>query len=169
MGRDKGLIAYHEAPQREVAFSLLRPFCERVFLSLNAEQAATADPRFPFLVDQTPDTGPLGGLVTAFHHTPGVAWLTVPCDLPFLTGRTISFLLEHRDPARLATALRGSDGLPDPLVAVWEPAAFRVLEQGAKRGDGPRRVLLQLNVALFDAPHPEELRNVNEPIQPADR
>lgn len=169
MGRDKGLIAYHGAPQREVAFNLLRPFCGRVFLSLNAGQAVGADPRFPFLVDETPDAGPLGGLLTAFGYAPDAAWLTVPCDVPFLTGRTISWLLQHRDPARLATAFRGADGGPEPLVVVWEPAALPFLRQAAGRGDGPRAVLVQLRVALVEAPDFAEFLNVNEPLGGHDR
>lgn len=169
MGRDKGLIDYHGAPQREVAFNLLRPFCNRVFLSLNAGQATTADPRFPVLVDETPDAGPLGGLLTAFHHDPTVAWLTVPCDLPFLTEKTISILLQHRDPARMATAFRGADGWPEPLVTLWEPAALPFLRQAAEHGDGPRRVLLHVRAALVDVPDFKEFLNANEPLRSSGR
>ena len=46
------------------------------------------------------------------------------CDLPFLADETLRHLIEHRDPSRLATAYRSShDGLPEPLCAIWEPAA----------------------------------------------
>ena len=169
MGRDKGLLTYHGAPQREVAFRLLRLFCQQVFLSLNAEQAKTADPRFPILVDETPDAGPLGGLLTAFGHDPGAAWLTVPCDLPFLTEKTISFLLAHRDPTRAATALRGADGWPEPLVVLWEPAALPLLREATAQGDGPRRVLIHCGANVLDAPDIKEIYNANEPLPVTDR
>lgn len=163
MGRDKGLIAYHGMPEREAVFQRLQPFCARVFLSLNAEQAAIANPNFPFIVDEIPDAGPLSGLLTAFRHYPDHAWLTVPCDLPFLTENTIRLLVEARNPARVATAFRGADGWPEPLVTIWEPAALSVLQTAFERGNGPRRVLLETETELLDPLDFTEFRNVNTP------
>lgn len=163
MGRDKGLIVYQDMPEREAAFQRLQPLCDHVFLSLNAEQAATANPDFPFIVDEIPDAGPLSGLLTAFHRYPDHAWLTVPCDLPFLTENTIRLLIEARSPAQVATAFRGSDGGPEPLVAIWEPAALLFLQTAFERGDGPRRTLLSTEAWLLDPPDFAEFRNVNTP------
>ncbi|MBC7893048.1 MAG: molybdenum cofactor guanylyltransferase [Sphingobacteriaceae bacterium] len=163
MGRDKGLIAYHGMPEREAVFQRLQPFCVRVFLSLNAEQAATANPDFPFIVDEIPDAGPLSGLLTAFRHHPDHAWLTAPCDLPFLTENTIGLLVEARNSKQIATTFRGSDGWPEPLVAIWEPAALPLLQTAFKRGHGPRRILLENEPWLLDPPDFAEFRNMNTP------
>jgi molybdenum cofactor guanylyltransferase len=52
------------------------------------------------------------------------------CDLPFLTDAALAQLLEERDPTALATAYRSAhDGLPEPLCAIWEPAAAAALAQ----------------------------------------
>jgi len=163
MGRDKGLIVYQDLPEREAAARRLQPFCARVFLSLNAEQAANANPDFPFFVDEIPGGGPLSGLLTAFRHHPDHAWLTLPCDLPFLTENTIRFLVEGRNRQRVATAFRGADGWPEPLVAIWEPAARSLLQTAFGRGDGPRRVLIETETWLLDPPHFAEFRNVDTP------
>ncbi len=163
MGRDKSVLTYGEKTQREVLFELLKPVCEAVFLSVNAEQTAESGSRFPILVDDVADGGPLGGLLSAFARFPDVAWLTVPCDWPFLTEQTLRFLVENRDAAKLATAFAGTDGLPEPLLAIWEPAALPTLRKAFENGHGPRRVLLQHPVALLPAPDLAEFQNVNTP------
>jgi molybdopterin-guanine dinucleotide biosynthesis protein A len=155
-------LIYGKKDQREVVFDLLHPFCAAVFLSLNSEQAM-AETRLPVLVDPVEGGGPLWALVSAFERFPDVAWLTAPCDLPLLSEHTLRFLVEHRDPTRLATAFVGREGLPEPLVAIWEPAAGPLLRRAAEAGQGPRRVLLENPVCLLSPPSPDEFQNVNTP------
>ncbi|MCY7353074.1 MAG: NTP transferase domain-containing protein [Cytophagaceae bacterium] len=163
MGRDKGLLDYHGKPQREVIFEFLKPICADVFLSVNTEQASGVLASMPCLVDEFPEAGPLGALLTAFRFRPDVAWLVVACDLPFLSGKTISFLVENRNSMKLATALRLSNGEPpEPLVTIWEPAFLPFLQSAFQNNQrSPRRLLIAHNVEILDAPDPAELRNVN--------
>lgn len=164
MGRDKGLIAYGEKPQREVVFDLLRPVCADVFLSVNAEQASGMKTGMPHLVDEFPEAGPLGALLTAFRFRPDVAWLVVACDLPFLSEKTISYLLKNRDGSKVATAFRNpDDGQPEPLLTIWEPTFFPFLQTAfLNHQRSPRQLLAAHDIALLDALAPAELRNVNQ-------
>ena len=116
-----------------------------------------------------PDTfvglGPLGGLLSAFQANPNAAWLVAACDLPFLSAATLRFLVGNRQPARLATALQlpGSE-FPEPLVTIWEPAAYAHLLRFLSLGYAcPRKALINSDAAVLPAPFPNDLRNVNTP------
>jgi molybdopterin-guanine dinucleotide biosynthesis protein A len=87
------------------------------------------------------------------------------CDLPFLSDAALDFLLLERDPGSLATAfLSAHDNLPEPLCAVWEPAAAAALaEYQAGGGHCPRKFLMRHKVKLLEPRDARALDNVNTP------
>jgi molybdopterin-guanine dinucleotide biosynthesis protein A len=107
----------------------------------------------------------MGGLISAFMENPDTAWLTVACDLPFLSPKTIDFLISNRNPSKLATTFLDAEGkFPEPLVTIWEPRAYPVLFRYLSQGYScPRKVLINSDVAILQAPDSEEFRNVNNP------
>ncbi|QJW92271.1 NTP transferase domain-containing protein [Spirosoma taeanense] len=166
MGADKSRLTYHDKPQREFLADLLRPYCEKVFWSVNAEQAAELTGiGQPFIVDAFEVEGPLNGLLSAFQHDPTVAWLVVACDMPLLTSRSLDGLVAARMPTRPATAFYDSDGrYPEPLLSIWEPQSRALLQQALDEGNpSPRKILLMNDAALLTAPDVQELTNVNDP------
>jgi molybdopterin-guanine dinucleotide biosynthesis protein A len=70
-----------------------------------------------------------------------------------------------RDPARIATAFRSAcDGLPEPLCAIYEPAARERLKAFVARGVlCPRKALIESSVLLLDPADGRALENVNRP------
>ncbi|GAB3719018.1 NTP transferase domain-containing protein [Spirosoma lituiforme] len=170
MGQDKSQLIYHGKPQREHLTELLAPYCEAVFWSVNAEQAAEQMPAGqPIIIDRFDFPGPLNGILSAFAHKASVAWLVVACDMPLLTTQSLDALLQGRNPAKLATVFYDSDGrLPEPLLGVYEPAFYPVLRQAiAAKQYSPRQALQQNNVALLTVPDSRELTNVNDPAAKA--
>ncbi len=166
MQQDKALLHYHGRSQLEWAYDLIAPHCLATFVSVRAEQRA--DPiraKFPQIVDRQPGGGPLAGISTAMIEHPKAAWLVVACDLPFVTDATLRKLLEARDPKRIATAYRSShDGLPEPLCAIWEPAARELAQAQLESGKNcPRKLLINSDCKLMELPEPHELDNVNTP------
>ena len=164
MNRDKASLAYHGRSQLERTMDLLAPFCSKSFVSVRADQ--TSDPlrsRYSQIVDQASELGPLAGILAAQAESPTAAWLVVACDLPRLDADTLAQLTQQRDPQRLATAFRSSsDGLPEPLCALYEPAsAPAIAAYAASGGRCPRKFLLNHDVALFDLAHRDALDNVN--------
>ncbi len=145
---------------------LLRAATCQAFVSVRADQAA--DPlrrKYPQIVDGGDIAGPAAGLRAAQLARPDAAWLVVACDLPHLTAATIHHLVSHRDPARIATAYRSSrDGLPEPLCAIYEPAAGAALQAFLATGrDCPRKFLINSDTLLLAQPDPQALENVNTP------
>jgi molybdenum cofactor guanylyltransferase len=166
MGRDKAAIEYGGVTQLERAVELARRLTPVVFVSVRADQKD--DPlrsRFPQIVDRDADLGPAAGIRAAQQHDPDAAWLVLACDLPLLEETTLRLLIRQRDPARIATAFRSShDGLPEPLCAIYEPAAAALLEREASQGHHcPRKFLINSDTLLLDQPDPCALDNVNTP------
>lgn len=164
MGQDKSGLAYHGKPQRDHLTDLLSPFCDRVIWSVNEPQHATLT--YPDrLLDLYPQSGPLGGILTAFATYPDAAFLVVPCDLPLLDEKTISTLMAGRNRAAPATAFWDGDHCgPEPLVSVWEPAAGPLLRSYFGQGHrSPRQFLRQHGAHLLNAPDVNAFRNANTP------
>jgi molybdopterin-guanine dinucleotide biosynthesis protein A len=164
MRSDKALLEYHGQPQVRWAFDLLSKFCAATFVSVRPDQRE--DPSragLPQIIDRQPGIGPIAGISAALLEHPKAAWLVLACDLPFLTGQTLQYLIAHRDPHKVATAYRSAhDNLPEPLCAIWEPAAREpVLAYIAGGKQCPRKFLINSDVTLLDLPERAALDNVN--------
>ena len=164
MRTDKATLQYHGQPQLRWAFDLLSKVCAATFVSVRPEQRDDGTRAgFPQIVDRQPGIGPIAGISAALLEHPKAAWLVLACDLPFLTERTLQHLIAHRDPYKIATAFRSAhDNLPEPLCAIWEPAAREpVLAYVAGGKQCPRKFLINSDIALLDLPERQALDNVN--------
>jgi molybdopterin-guanine dinucleotide biosynthesis protein A len=94
-----------------------------------------------------------------------VAWLVLACDLPFVKAAALERLIAARKPDRMAVAFRSAhDGLPEPLCAIYEPAASAaVAESIATQRACPRKMLIRLEAPLLEPEWREALDNVNTP------
>jgi molybdopterin-guanine dinucleotide biosynthesis protein A len=167
MKRDKAALLYAGKTQLERACELLARHTESCYVSVRESQLG--DPlrsRFPLIVDAVAGEGPMVGIRSALRHSPDSAWLVLACDLPFVTDDVLSNLIRQRDVTALATAyLSSSDSLPEPLCAIWEPAAGAGLDGALAEGrDCPRKFLLRNSpVRLLSAIDTKALDNVNTP------
>lgn len=166
MRRDKAAISYHGQSQLAWAYDLVSQVCAATFVSVRPDQRdEPTRAGFPQIVDRQPGTGPIAGISSALSHHPKVAWLVIACDLPFLTQDTLQYLIANRDPQRIATAYRSAhDSLPEPLCALWEPAAREPVQAYVDAGKQcPRKFLINANTLLLDLPDARALDNVNTP------
>lgn len=165
MQADKGSLVYHGKSQREHLYELLSTHCEKVFISCNRQQASELKEKFPVIEDRFLGLGPMSGMLSALQSEPDAAWLVVACDLPYLTDRSLEYLIKHRNPSKTATAFMNSaNEFPEPLITIWEPRSYQVLLQFLGQGTTcPRKVLINSEVELLQAPDTDELRNINFP------
>jgi molybdopterin-guanine dinucleotide biosynthesis protein A len=164
MRRDKAALQYHGQPQLQWAFELVSKFCAASFVSVRPDQRSdAARAAHPQIVDRQPGIGPIAGISAALLEHPKAAWLVLACDLPFLTEHTLEHLIAQRDASKVATAYRSAhDGLPEPLCAIWEPAAREpVLAYLASGKQCPRKFLINSDTKLLDLPERQALDNVN--------
>ena len=164
LGRAKGELDYHGQPQARWAHALLTDVCDHAFVSIRADQATDAPyAGLPLIVDVDADAGPAAGLLAAWAAHSDAAWLVLAADLPLVDRRLLAGLVAARDPAALATAYRQPDGTPEPLCAIFEPAARAALERQRPGRISLRRALEQGPCRLLTAPEPARLRSVNTP------
>jgi molybdopterin-guanine dinucleotide biosynthesis protein A len=164
MQRDKATLAYAGQGALERTLALLAPLVSESFVSIRADQAN--DPRraaHPCLPDLIADIGPIGGIHAALHADPTAAWLVLAIDLPFLDAATLQQLIAARAPQRLATAFLSShDGKPEPLCAIFEPAAVTAIDAWIAAGQRcPRAFLSQHDAQLLTLAQPLALDNIN--------
>jgi len=168
MGRDKAGLEFEGRTQLERAFGLLDNLVPRSFVSVRPDQQN--DPlraSYPQIVDLGDIEGPIAGIRAAQLAHPEAAWLVLACDLPLLDIATLQRLIAQRDPTRIATAYRSSHGgLPEPLCAIYEPAAAQLLAAWIASGQNcPRKFLINSDTMLLDQARPTSLDNVNTPAE----
>lgn len=167
MGQDKGAIQWHGKEQLYYMADMLHDICDTVFISCRQEQQPQIDTNYKTLTDAYAGSGPLGAILTAFKTKPGVAWLITACDLPLLDTDTLNYLVRHRNTSCIATTFESPfDHLPEPLITIWEPAAYPILDSFLSGGfTCPRKALLRNieQVSIVAPPNPDALLNANTP------
>ena len=156
MGKDKAQLSYHGQPHSHYLYKFLEQICDNTFMSIREEQIDQYESDFNIIVDKDEFRGPFNGLLSAYDSNPEVAWLVVACDLPLINRESLAQLIETRDPTRTATAYATKkSGLPEPLVAIWEPEALKQAKSYLAQSDSscPRKYLLNSNTKLI---HPED-------------
>lgn len=164
MGRDKGSIRYHDDPQAAHAWRLLTEVCARAYVSTNPRNAAAAPYKdLPLILDDEDYAGPAAGLVAAWARHPHVAWLALAVDMPLVDRPLLDVLRVNRNAAAPATVFRHSDGMIEPVCAIWEPGARESLLEQFRAGNASLRRFLERSTAeRLVAPDPEKLRSVND-------
>lgn len=165
LGQDKTILDYHGKPQWEHLEDLMAGTCKNVHISVREGQDRSNGGSDRFIEDSFQGLGPYGGILSAFRHDPDKAWLVVATDLPMIDKRTLNFLIDRRNPSKIATAfLNPATGFPDPLCTIWEPRAYPVLLNFLSQGYScPRKVLINSDVEVIEVPDANWLLNVNTP------
>ncbi|MDF2431643.1 MAG: molybdenum cofactor guanylyltransferase [Mucilaginibacter sp.] len=165
MGFDKGAVNWHGKEQRYHMTDLLKSFCNDVFISCRQDQQQEMNPGYLSMTDTFTGLGPYGAILSAFREKPDNAWLVVACDLPLLSVNTLQHLVANRNTSSVATTYRSPhDNFPEPLITIWEPKSYPVLLSFLAQGYScPRKVLINSEITLLNAPEPGELTNVNTP------
>lgn len=168
MGRDKAALHRDGQTQLEFAFGLLQSCTERQFVSVREGQER--DPlraRYPQIVDQQSDIGPIAGILAALELHPDADWLVVACDLPNLDAQTLRHLLDNAPPDVAMIAFRSSsDALPEPLCAIYRAVSRTIIRGMVDEGVVcPRKIMIRSGAWLLQLPTPSALENINTPDQ----
>lgn len=165
MKRDKTLLDYHGKPQRDYALELLEGLTQESYFSCRSDQLKDIPNHVSPIVDTFDGLGPFGGILSAFRSDPNSAWLTIAVDLPMLDSEILDFLIQNRNPSKLATSfLDPKEEFPEPLITIWEPKAYPEMLYFLSLGYScPRKVLINSDIELLKAPDSGKLLNVNDP------
>ena len=164
MGSDKALLKYEGKEQGLRTYEMLKPHFDDVYLSSRSQQwQGSSLEELPQINDSFPSSGPMTGILSAMTQKPGRSWFVIACDLPLVNAEAISKLLRERNPYRLATYVESSsDGLPEPLFAIYESRIYgRLLEAYSQGLHCPRKVLLHSSCLAISASDTVDLKNIN--------
>ncbi|MDR6565721.1 molybdopterin-guanine dinucleotide biosynthesis protein A [Chitinophaga ginsengisegetis] len=170
MQEDKSSINYHGMPQWQYLVTLLQSLLPEVYISCREDQQEHFA-GYPNLVpDSVPFGGPSAGLLSAHALQPETAWLVLACDLPLLSKQSLELLIAQRDATKTATTFVSPvNNLPEPLIAIWEPAGLQALLENVTAGKNcPRKTMLNNDIALFKNPYAAEQFNANTPEEKAE-
>lgn len=162
MGFDKTMIEWHGKDQRSYMADALKAICNDVFISCRTEQQDEIK-NYKTIPDTFTGLGPYGAILSAFRQNPDATWLVTASDLPLIDKSTLQYLINYRNISAVATTFESPhDGLPEPLITIWEPKAYPILLSFLAQGYScPRKVLRNNDVHIIKAPYPEKLMNVN--------
>ncbi|MGA1529988.1 MAG: molybdenum cofactor guanylyltransferase [Kiritimatiellia bacterium] len=172
MGCDKASVIFggDGVTQAERAINLLGKLCQRTYLSLRAGQPAPKGGEgIPVLRDCDEAAGPMSGILAALYEIPDAVWLVLACDLPFVTTDILVRLVaRHREApdAPFIACSSSLDGLPEPLCAIYTPAALSLLRSYAGRAIfSPREIMLREGAPCLVLRGDEfhHLQNMNTP------
>jgi molybdenum cofactor guanylyltransferase len=157
MGRDKARLPFRGAELVSAVTAAVNRAAGNVTL--------VGHTQLPAIPDLYPGHGPLGGILTALHHTEADWNLIVACDMPEVSAAFLAGLLAHamHSPADVLLPY-GPDGLPQPLCAVYHRHALPAMEAHFARG--VRKVtaaLAGLAVERLDVAELLCFQNVNTP------
>ncbi len=161
MGNDKTQLTYHGKAQRDHIVELLENNLLSTFVSVAHNQELSSH---EFIQDKFIDLGVFGAICSAFQQDPNKAWLVLATDLPFINNDIVQLLLRHRNPKKMATAIKGkSKEFVEPLITIYEPKAYPVLLSYLAQGYScPRKVLINSDVEIIEVDD-DLIRNINTP------
>lgn len=126
MGTDKSQLVYFNKPYRYELYEMLTSFCERVFISCNADQVSEINTAYSTIQDMPAfgNIGPMSALLSAFDQFPGKDLFVIGCDYPFITNVELKAFINAIKPAGLATAFYNPDSeFYEPLLAYYDHKA----------------------------------------------
>lgn len=159
MGKDKSQLRYFGKPQKEAAKELLENQGLKTFYSVRKTTKIENEISDTFL-----NLGPFGGICSAFQKDPNAAWLVLATDVPFVNNKIIQLLLKHRNPSKVATAIKGKGKeFVEPLITIYEPKAYPILLQFLAQGYScPRKMLINSEVEIVEVDD-HFIKNINTP------
>lgn len=179
MGQDKSELNYFGKPQKTFAKKLLennnletfysvRDFSTALEMTNNSSNVTLSEversQNSNEIVDKFLNLGPFGGICSAFQKDPNAAWFVLATDVPFVNDEIIQLLLKHRNPSKVATAIKGKNkDFPEPLITIYEPKAYSILLQYLAQGYScPRKMLINSDVEIVEI-EDDFIRNINTP------
>ena len=177
MGKNKAFIEIDGVPIIQRIHNLLKTlFSEIVIVTNEVESFQNFEARIHR--DLIPDQGALGGLYTGIYYSSFPHAFCVACDMPFLKGSVIRYLIEKTEDYDVVVP-RTKDGLQplhaiyskdclDPIRKIMEQRQFKIIdfypmvkvniveENEFRSLDPARESFLNVNT-------PEELRLIKKP------
>jgi molybdopterin-guanine dinucleotide biosynthesis protein A len=153
MGKDKRFLELGGVSLIDRSLRILEGLFQDVILVLAEPVPRLSSGRHRVTYDAIKNCGSLGGLYTALIEAPSPRIFAVACDMPFLNGDLIRYLVQV-DPEADIVAAKLHSGF-QPLHAVYSKRCAPFLEEMARSGDLKIQGLFEhprLNITVVGEP-----------------
>jgi molybdopterin-guanine dinucleotide biosynthesis protein A len=123
MGTDKGLQELCGKPLMQYAIEVLSGLCSTILISSSSQVYKSFG--YKVIADVFPGIGPMGGIYSALKQSETEANLVLSCDLPFVSTKLMSYILNHSKGYKVAVPWLG-DQHYEPLCGFYH---LSILEQ----------------------------------------
>ena len=163
MGRDKYALPYNNQPMYMPALNILNSCCSETLISSNVFYPEFEN--YKIITDEIPNIGPMGGIYTCIKVSKNPYNLVLACDMPLVTGRLMSKLLEIENDFDAYIPVLNEQ--IEPLYAIYNKSILPILENKIKSNEYSLfKMLKQLNVCYVQVSMDEyELKNINFPTE----
>ena len=174
-GSNKALFAPNGETLISKAAGLLRSVAREVLVSASQTNAGDYDfLGLKIVVDQHPDSGPMGGLETLLQRCTTPWLLVLTCDMPFVDKEALVTMVSNlaREPDNAlcqrdrphALAWQCCDGSISPFPLLIERSALPILQSRMRTGSLSMKGLLSdLDTYYIMSPYNRLLSNINRP------
>ncbi len=162
MGQDKALLKLDGETLVARAVRKLRHVCAEVAIAGGSEEMRFLARVLP---DQTPGSGPLGGVVTALAESAYPWNLFLAVDMPFVPEEVLRRLIAEAIPSQSMIVLAGADGLVQPLCGIYSKQALPGLHADLAAGRLKMKDAAAASASVRLVPFPDLawFRNLNTP------
>lgn len=126
MGKDKAFMKLGNKYFIEIAISVMSELCDEILISTNTQSYDSLGYRT--VVDETPGTGPIGGIYSCLIKSKNEHNLIIPVDTPFIKKEVYEQILLWKDEFQHIVAVN-YDQLPEPLHACYHKDLAGILKR----------------------------------------
>jgi molybdopterin-guanine dinucleotide biosynthesis protein A len=123
MGTEKGLQELCGNPLISYSIQVLSELCSTIIISTSSDVYQSFG--YQTMADEIPGIGPMGGLYSALKQSKTEKNLVLSCDLPFVSGKLLSYIIENSEGFQVAVPWQG-DQHYEPLCGFY---SLSVLDQ----------------------------------------
>jgi molybdopterin-guanine dinucleotide biosynthesis protein A len=132
MGAEKGLQLLCGKPLISYAIQALNGLCSEIIISSSSN--AYAGFGFKIVADQFPGIGPMGGIYSSLKQSTSTQNLVLSCDLPFVTGELMAYILKQGKDFEVAVPWEGERHY-EPLCGFYNQSVLHKLNSFIEKGN----------------------------------
>jgi len=126
MGTEKGLQLLNGKTLIEYAIEAISSVCDTIVISSNSD--AYSNLNYKVIADEIPGIGPMGGIYSALKQSESESNLVLSCDLPFVSRKLLSYILQMAPGYDVAVPWEGNQHY-EPLCAFYNKNTLPLMEQ----------------------------------------
>lgn len=164
MGTDKAFLISNNQFWYELALSILRKYCKKIYLSINQAQLSKLNCNTPYILDSINAQGPIEGLLSA-HKIIQNDILVMACDMLYVQPSDIEkILVSYRHTPITTLYYNPVEQLIEPLLGIWTFTTLNHLALYYATNQRSLQNFLSLEkIALLDPSDPQNLLSKNFP------